>query len=154
MANRRSQIMMTEQEVHAYIEDQRILNVATLGPTGHPHLVAMWYAVIDGKIRFWTFAKSQKIVNLRRDPKMSGLIESGDSYGELKGVELVGTGRLIEDFDEILELGKAVAFRYNGAEAISEVALPFIEGQARKRLAVEFQVERTVSWDHGKVSGY
>ncbi len=154
MANRRSQITMTDEEVQVFLETQRILNVATIGPTGHPHLVAMWYALVNGKIQFWTFAKSQKIVNLRRDPKMTGLIESGESYSELKGVELVGSGRIIEDFEQILDLGKAVAVRYNGPEAAAEAVLPFIEAQARKRFVVEFDVERVVSWDHSKISGY
>jgi hypothetical protein len=154
MANRRSQITMTDDEVQAYLETQRILNVATIGPTGHPHLVSMWYALVNGKIQFWTFAKSQKIVNLRRNPKMTGLVESGNSYNELKGVELVGTGRIIDDFDQILDLGKAIAVRYNGPEAVAAAVLPFVEAQARKRLVVEFEVERTVSWDHAKISGY
>lgn len=153
MANRRSQITMTDAEVHAYLESQTILNVATIGPSGHPHLVAMWYAVMDGKIRFWTFAKSQKVMNLRRDPKMTGLIESGEAYTELRGIEIVGTGRLIERFDEILRIGTTVAARYNGPAAISEGALPFIEAQAHKRIGVEFEVERIVSWDHNKLGG-
>jgi PPOX class probable F420-dependent enzyme len=153
MSNRRAQITMTDDEVVAYLESQRILNVATIGPSGHPHVVAMWYAVIDGAVRFWTFGKSQKIVNLRRDPKMTGLVESGESYNQLKGVELVGTGRVIDDYDEILAIGTAVAVRYNGPEAASEAALPFIEAQARKRLGVELVVERTVSWDHTKLAG-
>lgn len=154
MANRRAQIAMSDDEVQGYLDQQRILNVATIGPSGHPHLVAMWYALIDGKVQFWTFAKSQKVVNLRRDPKMTGLVESGDSYNELKGVELVGTGRLIEDFDHILRLGKELAGRYNGPAALADELLPFIEAQARKRLAVEFEIERVVSWDHTKITGY
>lgn len=154
MANRRSQITMTDEEVQVFLETQRILNVATIGPTGHPHLVAMWYALVNGKIQFWTFAKSQKIVNLRRDSKMTGLIESGESYSELKGVEMVGSGRIVEDFEQILDLGKAVAVRYNGPEAAAEAVLPFIEAQARKRFVVEFEIERVVSWDHSKISGY
>ena len=154
MANRRSQITMTDEEVQVFLETQRILNVATIGPTGHPHLVAMWYALVNGKIQFWTFAKSQKIVNLRRDPKMTGLIESGESYSELKGVEMVGSGRIVEDFEQILDLGKAVAVRYNGPEAAAEAVLPFIEAQARKRFVVELEIERVVSWDHSKISGY
>ena len=154
MANRRSQITMTDEEVQVFLETQRILNVATIGPTGHPHLVAMWYALVNGKIQFWTFAKSQKIVNLRRDSRMTGLIESGESYSELKGVELVGSGRIVEDYEQILDLGKAVAVRYNGPEAAAEAVLPFIEAQARKRFVVEFEVERVVSWDHGKINGY
>ena len=70
---------MSEDEIAAYLDEQTVLNVATIGPTGHPHLVAMWYVVLDGKPAFWTFGKSQKIVNLRRDPKITGLVESGES---------------------------------------------------------------------------
>lgn len=154
MASKRSQIMMTDDEVQAYLESERVLNVATIGPTGHPHMVAMWYAMVDRNAVFWTFAKSQKIVNLRRDPRMTGLIESGESYSELKGVELVGSGRIVEDFEQILDMGKAVAVRYNGPEAAAEAVLPFIEAQARKRFVVELEIERVVSWDHSKISGY
>ena len=154
MANRRAQIAMTDNEVWRYLAEERVLNVATIGPSGHPHLVAMWYALIDGKVQFWTFAKSQKIVNLRRDPKMTGLVESGDAYNALKGVELVGSGRIIDDYDRILDLGKELAVRYNGPAALADDLLPFIEAQARKRLAVEFEIERVVSWDHTKITGY
>src|SRR4051812_40534811 len=109
MASRRSQITMSEDEITAYLADQKILNVATIGPSGHPHLVAMWYEVIDGQLSFWTFGKSQKIANLRRDPKMTGLIESGEAYNELRGVELIGAGRIIDDESRVLAIGKAVA---------------------------------------------
>jgi hypothetical protein len=146
---------MSAPEVDAYIDSQRILNVATIGPSGHPHLVAMWYARVGGELCFWTFAKSQKIVNLRRDPKMTGLIESGDSYNELRGVELVGTGEIVDEFDRVFEIGKAVAVRYNGEAAVSDAALPFIEAQAHKRLGVIFRIDRVVSWDHTKLAdGY
>lgn len=144
---------MTDDEVRSYLDSQTILNVATIGPSGHPHLVAMWYAQLDGELAFWTFAKSQKILNLRRDAKMTGLVESGESYDQLRGVELVGTGRIIEDEARVLEIGKAVAVRYNGPGAISDAALPFLEAQARKRLGVVFDIERTVSWDHTKLAG-
>jgi len=153
MADRRSQITMTDEEVEAYLDSRRVLNVATIGPSGHPHLVAMWYARVGGMVSFWTFAKSQKIVNLRRDDKMTGLVESGDSYDQLRGVELVGRGRIVEGFDEVLAIGKAVALRYNGETAVSETALPFLEAQARKRLGVVFEVESVVSWDHTKLGG-
>lgn len=154
MANRRAQIAMSDDEVWQYLAAARVLNVATIGPSGHPHLVAMWYALIDGKVQFWTFAKSQKIVNLRRDPKMTGLVESGDTYDELKGVELVGSGRIIDDYARIIRLGRELALRHNGPAALADELVPFIEAQARKRLAVEFEVERVVSWDHSKITGY
>ena len=108
---------------------------------------------MDGKVTFWTFGKSQKIVNLRRDGKITGLIESGDTYDQLKGVELVGTGRIIEDYDTILSIGKAVGLKYNGEGAISDAAMPFLEAQAKKRLGIQIDVERVVSWDHTKIGG-
>lgn len=151
MANKRASITMTDEEIAAYLDEQRVLNVATIGPSGHPHVVAMWYAVIDGTVCFWTFGKSQKVLNLRRDPKMTCLIESGEVYQELRGLELVGTGELVEDFDEVLRIGKTVGVRYNGEGAISDAAMPFLEAQARKRIGVRVRVEQIVSWDHRKL---
>lgn len=153
MASKRGQIAMTDDEVQAYLVEQTVVNVATIGPGGFPHVVAMWYVVLDGKVAFWTFGKSQKIVNLRRDPKMTGLVESGDVYSELRGVELVGMGRIVEEFEQILEIGVQVALKYNGAAAISAEAMPFVEAQARKRLGVVLDVEQVVSWDHTKLAG-
>ncbi len=151
MASRREQITMSESEVAAYLEEQKVLNVATIGASGHPHVVAMWYVLLDGKPAFWTFGKSQKVVNIRRDPKITGLVESGESYNQLRGVELVGTARLLEDFDAILDLGVRVATKYQGAP--SAEALPFVEAQARKRIGIVIDVERTVTWDHTKLAG-
>lgn len=149
MPSRRSTITMTPDEVTAYLDEQKVLNVATIGPSGHPHVVAMWYVVLDGKPAFWTFGKSQKIVNIRRDPKMTALVESGESYDQLRGVELVGTARLIEDYDQILDLGVRVATKYSGAPG--DDALPFIEKQAQKRLGVVLDIDDVVSWDHTKL---
>lgn len=145
---------MSPDEVQTYLESQQVLNVATIGPSGHPHVVAMWFAFVDGRLCFWTFAKSQKILNLRRDHKMTGLVESGGgAYSELRGVELIGHGRIVDDYESVLIIGRAVAERYNGPAAVSEVALPFIEAQARKRLGVVFEIERSISWDHTKLGG-
>src|SRR6476659_7521868 len=140
MASRRDAITMTDEEVTTYLAEQRVLDVATIGPTGHPHLVAMWYVVLDGCPAFWTFAKSQKVMNIRRDPKITALVESGDVYQELRGVELVGTCRLIDGFDEVRDLGVRVSTKYNGPP--TDAAMPFIEQQARKRIGVVIDVER------------
>ena len=153
MASKRSQIAMSDDEVQAYLESERVLNVATIGATGHPHLVAMWYAMVGGNAVFWTFGKSQKVVNLRRDSKISGLVESGDTYDQLRGVELRGRGVIIEDYDQVLEIGKAVGVKYNGPSALSESALPFLEAQATKRVGVVFEIDHVVSWDHTKLAG-
>ena len=153
MASKRSEITMTEDEVRSYLESERVLNVATIGPTGHPHLVAMWFTVMDGNVSFWTFSKSQKIVNLRRDPKMTGLVESGSVYDQLRGVELRGRGIIVDDYETILEIGKAVSVKYNGPSALSDAGLPFLEAQATKRVGVVFEVDHVASWDHTKLAG-
>ena len=153
MASKRSQIVMTDDEVQAYLESERVLNVATIGPTGHPHLVAMWYAMVGDNVVFWTFSKSQKIVNLRRDSKMTGLVESGDTYDQLRGVELRGRGVIVDDYEAILEIGMAVGVKYNGPAALGDAALPFLEAQATKRFGVVFEIDHIVSWDHTKLAG-
>jgi hypothetical protein len=113
----------------------------------------MWYGFLDGKVAFWTFGKSQKIVNLRRDPRISALAEEGATYSTLKGVELVGEGRIVEDRDQILAIGMSVAERHNGPSAVSAEARPFLEAQAEKRLGVVIDVDTVVSWDHTKLAG-
>ena len=151
MPSRRGAISLSDTEQEEFLNQGWTLQVASIGHKGFPHLIAMWYVVIDGKIHFTTFAKSQKVLNLRRDPKMTGLIESGDTYNELRGLELVGSGRLVDDYDQTLAIGKAVGVRYNGEGVLSAEALPFLEAQARKRIGVVFDVQRTVSWDHSKL---
>lgn len=153
MASKRDAIKMTPDEVDAFLQGRRTMNIATIGPNGYPHLVAMWYGFLDGRPAFWTFGKTQKILNLRRDPKITALVEDGDTYDQLKGVELVGTARIIEDVDTIVELGKSVAGRYTGPAALTPEALAFLEAQARKRVGVVIDVERVVSWDHTKLGG-
>ena len=149
MPSRRGQIRMTPDEVDAFLAGRRTMNVATIGPSGHPHVVAMWYGFHDGQPALWTFGRSQKIQNLRRDPKLSALLEDGTVYCELRGVELVGTGRIVEDRDEIVAIGLSVAQRYQDTDA--ETARPFVESQADKRIGVVIDVERVVSWDHTKL---
>lgn len=157
MASKRSQIEMTTEEIDAFLAVPRTLNVATIGPSGAPHLVAMWFGFVDGDrfsngtIAFWTFGKSQKVLNLRRDPRMTCLVEAGTRYSELQGVELVGSGRLVEDHDRIVAIALATSERHNGP--VDDTARGFLEAQARKRVGVLLDVERVVSWDHRKLGG-
>ncbi|MET0144910.1 MAG: pyridoxamine 5'-phosphate oxidase family protein [Ilumatobacteraceae bacterium] len=151
MPSRRDAITMSEAEVDQYLTEQRILNVATIGATGHPHVVAMWYVLLDGKPAFWTFGKSQKIRNIERDAKITGLVESGDRYSELRGVELVGSARLIDGYDDVLDLGLRISEKYTGPVSAEDRA--GVEKQAHKRMGVVIDVERTVTWDHTKLGG-
>ncbi|MBP2473073.1 PPOX class probable F420-dependent enzyme [Crossiella equi] len=148
--SRRDQITMSPQEVDDFLADQRTLVVASLGPTGHPHVVPMWFTVLDGEIVFWTYASSQKVVNLRRDPRLSCLVEAGDSYEQLRGVSMEGTAEIVADPDGVLRVGAAIAARYGGAP-LDEAAVEGIRRHAAKRVAVVFHRARISSWDHRKL---
>jgi PPOX class probable F420-dependent enzyme len=150
--SRRNQIVMTPEEVDVFLREQRTMSVATVGADGRPHVVAMWYGFIDGAPAFWTYGKSQKIVNLRRDPRITCLIEDGDAYGELRGVELVADAALIEDPERILAFGVQLTERYQGIK-VNEAAMPALQKSAAKRVVVRLDVKRTVSWDHRKLGG-
>ena len=142
---------MTPEEQAAYLHGRHVLNVATIGADGRVHLVAMWYGFLGDDLAFWTYARSQKIVNLRRDPRLTGLIETGDEYSELKGVELVGQGIVLDDRDAVQAVGESVWERYTGP--VDDAARQAVAVVGAKRVAVRFDVEKSVSWDHTKLGG-
>jgi len=147
--NQRSQIEMTPEEISAFVAKQRTANLATIGATGQPHVIAMWFAVIDGVIWFETKAKAQKAVNLRRDPRATVLIEDGLTYDTLRGVSFEGTAEIIDDAEALWEVGVNVWERYTGP--YTEDLKPFVEAMLHKRVAVRLDVTRTRSWDHRKL---
>jgi PPOX class probable F420-dependent enzyme len=151
MPSRRDLIRMTDEEVEQFLDGRHTMNVATIGPDGRIHLVAMWYGFLEGAPAFWTYGKSQKILNLRRDPRITALVEDGEQYDELRGVELVGTGTVVEDRERIMALGRSVFERYTGP--YSEEMEPVLEATGAKRLVVKVEVESVVSWDHRKLGG-
>lgn len=147
--NQRAQVAMTDAEVATFLEQQRTATFATVGPSGVPHLVAMWYAVLDGQLWFETKAKAQKTQNLLRDSRLTVLVEDGHTYDTLRGVSLEGRGVVVDDADALWQVGVSVWERYTGP--YSEQMRPFVETMLRKRVAVRLDVERVRSWDHRKL---
>lgn len=141
---------MSEAEVHDFLRGPHHLQVATIGRDGRPHLVAMWYGFVDGALTLWTYGRSQKVVNLRRDPRVTCLAESGRDYDELKGVELLGRATIDDDPATVLAAGRSVLDRYRGPFADAD--RPLLERMSAKRVAVRIDVERVVSWDHAKMA--
>jgi PPOX class probable F420-dependent enzyme len=138
--------------VAAFLEEGRTMSIATIGKDGRPHLIAMWYVILDGAPCFWTFAKSQKVVNLRRDLRITCMVEAGDTYDQLRGVELVGHVEMTDDEEEILRFGVAEWKKYQGIE-VGEATLPAVRRMAAKRVLVRVIAEKVVSWDHRKLAG-
>ena len=147
--NERSKIAMTDEEVITFIERSRTCTMATVGPTGQPHLVAMWYAVVDGLVWFETKAKSQKVQNLKRDDRITVSIEDGLTYDTLRGVAIEGRAAILDDRDALWKVGVSVWERYNGP--YTEEMAPFVEVMLNKRVAVRVDVDRIRTWDHRKL---
>lgn len=152
--SRRDQIVMTEAEQLEFLEQERIVNVATFGPRGWPHLMPLWYVVRDGEVWVWTYGKSQKIKNIERDDRATLLIESGDEYQELRGVQIEAKAELITEFDPVFEFAKELTVRYaEGIDSIEGDAAEALKAQAAKRVVIRFHPVRTASWDHRKLGG-
>ncbi|MGE0599890.1 MAG: pyridoxamine 5'-phosphate oxidase family protein [Dehalococcoidia bacterium] len=152
MPSRRGAIALTEEEQKQVLDESWTLQVASNGHKGYPHLVAMWYVMIEGKIHFTTFAKSQKIMNLRRDPKISCMIESGKGYAELKGLVIEGEAELIEDTPFTAKVMGLVGAKYNGIPAPTETPEAALK-VASKRVVVKVNPVDIYSWDHSKLGG-
>lgn len=145
----RDQIVMSEAEVDEFLSAQRSATVGTLGPQGQIHLVGMWYAWFDGHVWLETKPKSQKVVNLRRNPTMSFLVEAGHTYDSLRGVALEGEGVLIDD-EELLEKVCLDMFeRYNGP--YEPELRPFLEVMMHNRIVIRLDITRARTWDHRKL---
>ena len=147
--NQRAQITMSDDEIAEFIERSRTATMATVGPNGTPHLVAMWYAVIDGHIWFETKARAQKTVNLRRNSQITCMIEDGLTYDSLRGVSIEGTGEIVEDPETMWRVGVNVFERYTGP--YTEEMKPFVEIMLNKRVVVRVDPIRIRSWDHHKL---
>jgi hypothetical protein len=148
--SRRAEIAMAADEVAAFIGDQRVVTCATLGGDGWPHLMPLWFVVRDGECWAWTYAKSQKVRNLERDPRCTLQFEAGETYNELRGVMLKCECLLHRDPEVVTGVGAEIAQRYGGADLNAE-ARAYVARQAAKRVAMQFQVRETASWDHRKL---
>jgi Pyridoxamine 5'-phosphate oxidase len=157
MPKQRDRVQMTPDEVTHLLATCRKVQLATIGGDGFPHLVTMYYTLVDGKIAFWTYRTSQKAMNLARDPRISCLVETGDAYFDLRGVLIQGEVETITDPDEVYKLGLAIGDVVAGGPAGSGTSLPggtvneYVANAARKRYGYLVAPRRIISWDHTKL---
>ena len=155
MPSRRDLIRMSEDETRAFLRASKTISIISNGPGGYPHPMPMWFAVDDdGTVRMTTFRKSQKVINVRRDPRVSLLVESGEEYNQLRGVVIYGKAEVVDD----AEVVKATLRKISGIGALSDPkalagAEAVIANTAAKRVAILIRPEKTVSWDHAKLGG-
>jgi len=152
--NRRDLIRMSDEEIHSFLAEQRIVQIATIDHDGWPHLVAMWYALIDDQIVFWTYAKSQKALNLRRDARLTCLVETGVSYEELRGIQIKGQAIISNDHKTVQRIGEVIWERYLDGPLNDEIR-QMVKAQASKRVVIFVKPVEIVTWDHRKLGdGY
>jgi PPOX class probable F420-dependent enzyme len=152
--SRRDQITLTDAEQAELLDAERVVTVASHGPRGWPHVMPLWYVVREGRIWIWTYAKSQKVRNLERDPRATLLVETGTEYTELRGVQIEAAAHIHRDLDTVFGFAKELTVRYSeGIESVEGDAAEALKAQAPKRVAVEFEAKRTATWDHRKLGG-
>jgi PPOX class probable F420-dependent enzyme len=150
--SRRDQIVMTPEEIAAFLDEQKVVICASNGVHGWPHLMPLWYLVKDTEIWAWTYAKSQKVKNLERDPRATLQVEDGEEYTKLRGVMIEAQTTIHTVTDDVLEFGLQLFERY-GAQSTGPEFVETVRVQAAKRVALQFVPVRTASWDHRKLGG-
>jgi PPOX class probable F420-dependent enzyme len=153
MSSRRSEIQLDRADQLELLNSERIVVVSSWGPRGWPHSMPLWYVPRDGEVWIYTYAKSQKVINLNRDPRATLLLETGHDYGELRGIEIEAEAEVHGDPEVVYELARELTTRYSGGAAIDAAGAEALRAQALKRVAVRFEARRTATWDHRKLGG-
>jgi len=151
LPSRRSEIEMSDGEVRAFLAEKLVMQCATNGPRGLPHLVPLWFVADDKGLRSWTYAKSQKARNLERDPRATIGLEDGVLYHELRGVTFECDVELERDPARVERFGRELFERF--VPELTDEIRTMIAKQAQKRVGLSFAPTRTVSWDHRKLGG-
>lgn len=145
---------MSEEERRELLRAERVAVVSSHGSRGWPHSMPLWFVPRDGEVWIWTYAKSQKVVNLERDPRATVLVEAGSEYSELRGVMAEAEAELHRDLETVIGFAEELTVRYaDGISSVEGDAKATLEAQAPKRVAIHFRPVRTVSWDHRKLGG-
>ena len=151
--SRRGEIRLSAEEQRELIASERIVVVSTIGPRGWPHSMPLWYVPRNGELWIYTYAKSQKVRNLERDPRATLLVETGHEYGELRGVEIEAEAEIHREHGVVFELAKELTARYADGAQVDEATADALRAEAQKRVAIRFQPRRVATWDHRKLGG-
>jgi PPOX class probable F420-dependent enzyme len=152
--SRRARIALSDAEIKQLLGSERVAVVSSIGPRGWPHSMPLWFVSREGEVWIWTYAKSQKVRNLERDPRATVLVETGHGYSELRGVMVEAEAILHRDLETVLGFAEELTLRYaEGFDSVEGDGKAMLEGQAPKRVAIQFKALRTASWDHRKLGG-
>ena len=149
----RDTIRMSKEEITSFLQNQISLQIGTINKDGSPHLTTMWYLYDGDNFIFHTYTKSQKIINLKRDSRITVLTEAGSQYSDLQGIIAYGEAEIINgehNPEEVIKYMDKVGNKYIKGEDSAQ----YLEGmklQAPKRSAVIVKPSKFISWDHTKI---
>jgi PPOX class probable F420-dependent enzyme len=146
--NRRQQIQLTAAEQAEFLQQPHKAALATIDKDGFPHVVAMGYLAKDGVIYMTSYGKAQKVLNLRRNPKVGVMIETGQSYAEFRGVMIRGVCEIIEEPEAVARTMRELAGNQPEGAAPGAAA-----SSAPKRVVLKITPHKVASWDHTKLGG-
>jgi nitroimidazol reductase NimA-like FMN-containing flavoprotein (pyridoxamine 5'-phosphate oxidase superfamily) len=147
----RDLVSMSADEAAAMLAAGRKVQIASLNPDGSVHLVTMYYGLVEGQIAFWTYRASRKALNLARDPRITCLVEDGEAYFDLRGVQVTGTVRCVSAEQEVLAIGRLIMAAMPAGGAPTGAMEEYVRQAARKRVGYLVEPRRIVSWDHRKL---
>lgn len=147
--SRRDQIKLTPEEQADFLAQARTIALCTIDKDGYPHVVTMAYMVKDGHIYMSSYRKAQKVVNIRRNPKVAVMVESGTAYHELRGLMIRGRCDLIDEPEEVWKTMREIRQFQEGSPPPPADAL--VKARAQKRVILKIIPEKVASWDHGKL---
>jgi len=155
MPSRRESIRMTPEEERSYLLSQRRIILVTNGPDGMPHPVPMNYGLDEaGRVLITSFRKAQKVRNLERDPRATLLVESGETYAQLKSVMIYADVEIVTDPDGIAAGMARINADAQLSGSISGTMSDQVRASIAKRVLLRFTPFRTVSWDHAKLGAF
>ena len=147
--SRRNQIKLTPEEQAEFLAQARTMSLCTIDKDGYPHVVAMAYMAKDGCIYMSSYGKAQKVVNIRRNPKVAVMVESGTAYDELKGLMIRGRCEIIDEPEEVWSLMRQT--REKRRETVSPEEEARLKTRTQKRVVLKIIPEKAASWDHSKL---
>ena len=143
----RPDIRLTPEEQATFLKEHRKGALATLDRDGFPHVVAMNFCVRDGAFWMTSYGKAQKVLNVRRDPKVALMVETGGTYAELRGVMVRGLCEILEGADAVSQVFAWMA------EDRKEPRPAGASRSAPKRVVMKIVPLKTFTWDHSKLAG-
>lgn len=154
MPSRRQHVAMNEDELRAYLESRRRVILVTNGPDGWPHAVPMNYGIdTEGRVIMTSFARAQKVRNLERDPRATLLVESGETYAQLRAAMMRTEAEILREPEEVARHMRMIRAAEPLAQSLDDAMSEQVRASLAKRIVLRFTPIRIASWDHSKLAG-